>query len=85
MASFPKPRKWGAWVIVGNLARPFKVVEQVELEEYGRRQERAALHVPLRRLGRLREVGLLAVYLASDASAYVTGQSFVIDGGLSIA
>jgi len=41
--------------------------------------------VPLGRVGRLREVGLMSLYLASDASAYVTGQSFSIDGGASIA
>jgi enoyl-[acyl-carrier-protein] reductase (NADH) len=28
-----------------------------------------------------REIGLLAVYLASEASNYVTGQTFYIDGG----
>jgi hypothetical protein len=27
------------------------------------------------------ELGPLAVYLSSDASSYVTGQGFVIDGG----
>ena len=37
--------------------------------------------IPLGRLGETREVALLAVYLASDASDYVTGQTFYIDGG----
>ncbi|XOV87486.1 MAG: SDR family NAD(P)-dependent oxidoreductase [Pseudomonadota bacterium] len=37
--------------------------------------------IPVRRLGEWWELGPLAVYLASDASAYVTGQSFIIDGG----
>ncbi len=40
--------------------------------------------VPLRRPGRLREVGLLALYLASDASDYMTGQTIPLDGGLSL-
>lgn len=37
---------------------------------------------PLRRFGRPEEVAALAVMLASDESAYVTGSEFHIDGGL---
>ncbi len=40
--------------------------------------------IPLGRVGELREVGLLAVYLASEASAYVTGQTICIDGGRTL-
>jgi 2-deoxy-D-gluconate 3-dehydrogenase len=39
---------------------------------------------PLGRAGRLREVGLLALYLASSASDYMTGQTLYLDGGASI-
>ena len=38
--------------------------------------------IPLRRMGKPEEVAALAVYLASDAAAYVTGSTYVIDGGL---
>lgn len=37
--------------------------------------------IPVGRVGEAWELGPLAVYLASDASAYVTGEAFVIDGG----
>lgn len=37
----------------------------------------------LRRLGTPREVGLAALYLASDASAYVTGTELRVDGGIA--
>jgi NAD(P)-dependent dehydrogenase (short-subunit alcohol dehydrogenase family) len=40
--------------------------------------------VPLRRLGRPREIGVLAVTLASDASAFMTGQVVVMDGGATV-
>jgi NAD(P)-dependent dehydrogenase (short-subunit alcohol dehydrogenase family) len=39
---------------------------------------------PLGRAGRAREVGLLALYLASAASDYMTGQTLYLDGGVSI-
>ncbi len=38
--------------------------------------------IPMGRIGEPREIKALAVYLASDASSYVTGQVFVEDGGL---
>jgi NAD(P)-dependent dehydrogenase (short-subunit alcohol dehydrogenase family) len=39
------------------------------------------VNVPMGRPGEPHEIGPLAVYLASPASAYVTGAAFVIDGG----
>jgi 2-keto-3-deoxy-L-fuconate dehydrogenase len=39
---------------------------------------------PLGRLGTAEEIAALAVYLASDESVFVTGQSLVIDGGISL-
>lgn len=37
--------------------------------------------IPLGRLGKLRELGVLAVYLASEAADYMTGQVIYMDGG----
>ena len=39
--------------------------------------------IPMRRFGRAEDFGGIAVYLMSEASAYHTGDCFVIDGGYS--
>jgi NAD(P)-dependent dehydrogenase (short-subunit alcohol dehydrogenase family) len=49
----------------------------------------AALHTrraahPIPRGGQPEEIGAAAAYLASDASAFMTGQALVLDGGYTI-
>ena len=58
-------------------------VAQQEATDDRERQTRAqrGVRIPVRRIGEWWELGPLAVYLASDASQYVTGQAFIIDGG----
>lgn len=46
-----------------------------------RTRERLTRDIPARRTGRLEEVGPLAVYLASPASDFMTGQTLFLDGG----
>jgi NAD(P)-dependent dehydrogenase (short-subunit alcohol dehydrogenase family) len=38
--------------------------------------------VPLGRPGQIRDVANIVLFLASDESDYITGQNFVIDGGI---
>ncbi|MDK2975933.1 MAG: 3-oxoacyl-[acyl-carrier protein] reductase [Candidatus Marinimicrobia bacterium] len=40
--------------------------------------------IPMRRFGLPRDVSGLAVFLASEEAAYITGQTFVVDGGMSM-
>jgi len=44
-------------------------------------QEKVIPRVPARRWGQPEDFGGIAVYLASDASSYHTGETFIIDGG----
>ena len=37
--------------------------------------------IPMKRVGRSEEVSNLVLFLASDASSYMTGSTVVIDGG----
>jgi NAD(P)-dependent dehydrogenase (short-subunit alcohol dehydrogenase family) len=52
-------------------------------EDEARRREREQA-TPLRRLGEPRDIGGIAVFLASEAAAFITGQVIVADGGVTI-
>jgi NAD(P)-dependent dehydrogenase (short-subunit alcohol dehydrogenase family) len=47
--------------------------------------ERRQVHLPMGRLAKPREIALGALFLASDESSYVTGATFLVDGGLTAA
>ncbi len=47
--------------------------------------ERRRLHLPMGRLAQAREIVNAALFLASDESSYVTGTTFLVDGGLTAA
>ncbi|MCS0495255.1 glucose 1-dehydrogenase [Ancylobacter sp. MQZ15Z-1] len=44
-------------------------------------QDAMLAKIPMRRFGELADLDGIAVFLASDASAYITGQCFPVDGG----
>ena len=52
------------------------------LEQDAHQMQQLLSEIPLRRMGKPEEVAALAVYLASDEASYVTGSTFVIDGGM---
>jgi NAD(P)-dependent dehydrogenase (short-subunit alcohol dehydrogenase family) len=47
--------------------------------------DRRRVHWPTGRLGKPREIVNAALFLASDESSFVTGATFVVDGGLTAA
>jgi NAD(P)-dependent dehydrogenase (short-subunit alcohol dehydrogenase family) len=47
--------------------------------------ERRRVHLPMGRLAKPREIVNAALFLASDESSYVTGSTFLVDGGLTAA
>jgi dehydrogenase/reductase SDR family member 4 len=54
------------------------------LWEDPKRAEQRVSNTPLRRLGEPRDIGGIAVFLASPAAAFITGQCIVADGGVTI-
>jgi 3-oxoacyl-[acyl-carrier protein] reductase len=44
--------------------------------------EEAARFIPMGRVGEPEDIADVAVFLASDAARYITGQTIVVDGGL---
>jgi NAD(P)-dependent dehydrogenase (short-subunit alcohol dehydrogenase family) len=47
--------------------------------------ETLAARLPTKRLGEPQDIANLAVFLASDAASWITGETYVIDGGAGVA
>jgi 3-oxoacyl-[acyl-carrier protein] reductase len=46
--------------------------------------DKAAASIPLKRIGDPRDIGYAALYFASDEAGYITGQTLIIDGGVTL-
>jgi NAD(P)-dependent dehydrogenase (short-subunit alcohol dehydrogenase family) len=65
-------------VAPGEIATPMTDQHDVDPAE----QEKSPVRIPLRRAGDAREMAAVVRFLASEEAAYVTGASYVADGGL---
>jgi NAD(P)-dependent dehydrogenase (short-subunit alcohol dehydrogenase family) len=54
----------------------------VLVENYG---DSLAARLPLQRLGEPQDIANLAAFLVSDAASWITGETYVIDGGAGVA
>lgn len=75
--------EWAPYGITVNamLPGPFSTEMNVALEQDPEKYREFIARIPLGRWGDLDEIGGLAVFLASDASSYVTGAGMTVDGG----
>ena len=72
-----------AQITVNNVA-PGAIETPINKKMMGNKQQLDALlnNIPLGRMGTPEEVAGLVAFLASDDAAYITGSTYVIDGGL---
>lgn len=71
----------GKYDIRVNAVAPGQIATRMTGQED---QQPSPIDVPLRRAGEAREVAALIAWLASDEASYVTGASYVVDGGLTL-
>ena len=49
------------------------------------KRQRRLVHIPMGRFGEAEEIARSVVFLASEDSTFITGTSFVVDGGITAA
>jgi len=76
---------WGPHGITVNCLAPgwFKTAQSAALYEDKEWVEYLCDRIPLKRPGQPRDLDGAVVFLASDAAEYVTGQTLLVDGGIS--
>jgi gluconate 5-dehydrogenase len=77
--------EWGAHGITVNCLAPgwFKTKQNAVLYENAEWVDYLKDRIPLKRPGQPDDLDGAIVFLASDASAYITGQTLLVDGGIS--
>ena len=77
---------WGPHGITVNCLAPgwFRTAQNAVMYEDAEWVEYLTDKIPLRRPGAPQDLEGAVVFLASDASAYVTGQTLLVDGGISV-
>lgn len=74
-------KSWGKHGITVNAIAPGFIPTKMTKDVIAPVEKEMTASVPLNRLGEPRDMQGAALYLASEASSYVTGQTIVIDGG----
>ncbi|MEC9348284.1 MAG: SDR family oxidoreductase, partial [Planctomycetota bacterium] len=64
---------------------PLKTKMLMDFLDTEEKKQRRLVHVPMGRFGEATEMAQAALYLASEDSSYVTGTTFMVDGGITSA
>jgi NAD(P)-dependent dehydrogenase (short-subunit alcohol dehydrogenase family) len=75
--------EWSAQGVTVNAIAPgvFRTALNQKLLDESERGKELRMRTPMNRFGKTEELVGAAIYLASDASAFVTGEILVVDGG----
>src|SRR5215472_9443984 len=75
--------EWSAQGVTVNAIAPgvFRTALNAELLDKSERGKELRLRTPMNRFGKTEELVGAAIYLASDAASFVTGEILVVDGG----
>jgi 2-keto-3-deoxy-L-fuconate dehydrogenase len=71
-------------ICAGSVETPSLIERMKAQGDYEKARAAFIARAPMGRMADAEEIAALVVYLASDESAFVTGQTFVIDGGWSV-
>jgi NAD(P)-dependent dehydrogenase (short-subunit alcohol dehydrogenase family) len=64
---------------------PLKTELLMKYLDTDEKKNRRLVHIPMGRFGEASEIAKAALYLATDDSSFVTGTTFLVDGGITSA
>ncbi|MBT3401846.1 MAG: SDR family oxidoreductase, partial [Rhodospirillaceae bacterium] len=79
-------KEFAPWGIRVNAVTPGPIMSEMAIRARGIEglKKRAETEIPLKRMGELIEIAYAVCYLASEESAFVTGQVLPVNGGTHI-
>lgn len=78
--------EWGSYGVTVNAVAPGVIhtpLIQKYMDENPDRVNEVIAHTPMGRLGTPEDIADVVLFLASDASRFITGQTIIVDGGFS--